>query len=283
MRDCRGGVTSAVARAIASTLLLSLPGQWDASSWGIKILSREPHRIGRDASLIPALRFMLCCDSPVELPITLRFTWGAVDVKLASRFAEQSRAAWPERGVTNFFVFLFFFFRLFFHTDSVSIFVLCEYFLSFCTSWVGMELNSLLILLEAAEYLERRDRGIYSLHSGITQRSTLTLYSPHQPPLFIHLTWLTRLDRTPCLWGYSHKLLMNSSVSFYKLIWAAEGDEGVFILELIIKWSKLHTKSHTSGPNSRPPLLGIPRPSCWIGMRHYNLLTVLNPSALCSE
>lgn len=71
MRDRRGGVTSAVARAVASTLLLSLSDQWDANSWGIKILSRELHRIGRDAGLVPALYFKLYCDWPTELSITV--------------------------------------------------------------------------------------------------------------------------------------------------------------------------------------------------------------------
>ncbi|KAK3554600.1 hypothetical protein QTP70_027884, partial [Hemibagrus guttatus] len=62
-------------------------------------------------------------------------------------------------GALPTFLFFFSFSVYFFsHTESVSIFLLCKYFLRFCSSVLVMELNSLLILLEAAEYLERRDR-----------------------------------------------------------------------------------------------------------------------------
>ena len=40
-----------------------------------------------------------------------------------------------------------------------------------------MELNSLLILLEAAEYLERRDRGISKLNWQVDSISKLTFCS----------------------------------------------------------------------------------------------------------
>lgn len=66
-----------------------------------------------------------------------------------------------------FVLFLFLAFVLNLLLYSVNAFLYCFYF----CKHTRMELNSLLLLLEAAEYLERRDRGIYGCLWGQPKQS----------------------------------------------------------------------------------------------------------------
>ena len=165
-------------RSIASTLLLSRSNQSEATSRCINILhvnfSRWAFSLAKTLPRGLPVKFRLFrkwTTQPSIIPwVLVRCCW-YVSVWESPRLRTEHRRSYRAYPVLVFYFICRFFFCI------VSIFLCIQIFVYnffFLQQGNEMELNSLLILLEAAEYLERRDRGICSfLYARVTSLKNL--------------------------------------------------------------------------------------------------------------